>query len=190
MSEQTRRQAKVIRVFRWAHRKLAILLFVFFAIISLTGILLGLKKNTGLLAPTTTGVSSQLATWLPLDSLEALAKAYLHDTVSGNLNDAIDRLDIRPDKGIVKFLFKDHYWGLQLDGTNGKLLLVERRSSDFIEDLHDGSILDNVFGTSDEQVKVGYTVLMGISLFMLVATGFWLWYGPKRLRKRKRAEHG
>lgn len=185
----TKQQARRIRLFRWIHRKLAIILFVFFAIISLTGLLLGAKKNTGLLAPTQQGVSEGLSTWLSLDSLGRLAVSYLRDSVSPGLNAEIDRMDIRPDKGVVKVHFIGHYKGLQLDGTNGKLLLIENRSSDFIEDLHDGSILDNLFGTSGEQIKLGYTITMGISLFLLVATGFWLWYGPKILRKRRKAEH-
>src|SRR5690606_37998666 len=97
----------------------------------------------------------------------------------------VDRIDIRPDKGIVKFTFKKHYNGLQLDGTTGALLRVEKRRSDFIEKIHDGSILDKVFGTG-ESVKVSYTVVMGLSLFLLVVSGIWLWYGPKVLRRSRR----
>ena len=58
--------------------------------------------------------------------------------------------------------------------------------SDFVESLHDGSILDDLFGTGGEQFKAGYNTIMGLSLFLLTASGFWLWYGPKRLRKDKR----
>ncbi|HEX7844158.1 MAG TPA: PepSY-associated TM helix domain-containing protein [Chitinophagaceae bacterium] len=182
----TKKQARWIRTFRWLHRKIAIALFVFFLLISVTGILLGLKKNVGLLAPTQKGISADLSTWLPVDSLQKIAVQLLRDSVSADLSTELDRIDIRPDKGIVKFVFKDHYNGLQLDGTTGKLLLIEKRKSDFIEDLHDGSVLDNLFGTNDEQVKVGYTLIMGISLFMLVLSGLWLWFGPKLLRRSRR----
>ncbi len=181
----TKQQARWIRAFRWLHRKIAIFLFIFFLLISLTGILLGIKKQTGLLAPTQTGVSKDLATWLPLDSLYKNAIRYLKDSVSENFSSDLDRIDIRPDKGIVKFTFKDHFKGLQLDGSTGKLLSVEKRRSDFIEKLHDGSILDSFFGTGGDQIKVSYTVIMGLSLLMLVITGFWLWWGPKRLRKSR-----
>ena len=179
-------QARTIRIFRWLHRKIAIMLFVFFLVISITGVLLGLKKQNGLLAPTENGVSQDLSTWLPIDSLRKISIRYLHDSVSADISPVLDRIDIRPDKGIVKFVFKNHYKGLQLDGTTGKILLVEKRSSDLIENIHDGSILDRFFG-SGEKLKIGYTVTMGLSLFMLVMTGFWLWYGPKRIRKAKRA---
>lgn len=182
----TKKQARVIRALRWLHRKIAIITFIFFFLISLTGILLGLKKNVRLLAPTQKGISSDLSTWLPVDSLKKLAAAYLRDSVSPNLDDALDRIDIRPDKGVVKFVYLNHYWGLQLDGTTGKLLLVEQRKSDFIEDLHDGSLVDALLGAGDEPFKVGYTFILGFSLLMLVISGFWLWYGPKRLRKSRR----
>lgn len=100
----------------------------------------------------------------------------------------MDRIDIRPDKGIIKFTFKNHFKGLQLDGTTGALLSIETRKSDFIEKIHDGSILDKVFGTGGDGVKFYYTIIMGFSLFMLTVTGFWLWYGPKRLRRQKRSD--
>lgn len=182
----TKLQAKWIRRFRWLHRKIAIFLFVFFLVISVTGILLGIKKQTGLLAATQKGVSSDLSTWLSIDSLKKNAIRYLYDSVSTTLSPAIDRIDIRPDKGTIKFTFKNHFKGLQLDGTTGKLLAIETRKSDFIEKLHDGSILDKIFGTGRDQIKVTYTVIMGSSLFLLIISGWWLWYGPKRLRKSKK----
>lgn len=169
------------------HRKIAIFLFVFFLIISITGFLLGWKKKTGLLSPTQKGISTNPAQWLTIDSLHKLAVNYLKDSVDAKLSNELDRIDIRPSKGIVKFVFMDHYQGLQIDCTSGKLLLIEKRTSDLIEDIHDGTILDKLFGT-DERSMLGYTTIMGISLFMLVVSGFWLWYGPKRLRKRKKTE--
>lgn len=185
----TKQQAKWIRWFRWLHRKIAIFLFIFFLVISVTGVLLGIKKQTGLLAPTKKGLSSDLSTWLSFDSLQKNAIRYMQDSVQGNFSTAVDRIDVRPDKGIVKFTFKDHFLGLQIDGTTGKLLLIEKRKSDFIEKLHDGSLLDKIFGTNNDQFKIGYTAIMGLSLFMLIVTGMWLWYGPKRLRKSKQQQH-
>jgi len=184
----TKQQAKWIRGFRWLHRKIAIFLFIFFFIISITGFLLGWKKKTGLLAPTQKGVSTNLHGWLSIDSLNKLAVHYLHDSVDATLSKEMDRIDIRPSKGIVKFVFADHYWGLQIDCTTGKLLSIEKRNSDLVEDIHDGTILDKLFGT-DEKSMLGYTTVMGIALFMLTLTGFWLWYGPKRLRKNKQKEN-
>jgi uncharacterized iron-regulated membrane protein len=183
---ELKKQARLIRLLRWLHRKIAVALFIFFFIISVTGILLGLKKNTGLLAPTQKGVSSNAADWLPLDSLTRLAVHYLRDSVSEYYSPAIDRIDIRPQKGIAKFIFRGHFKGLQLDCTTGELLLIETRKSDFIEKIHDGSLFDRIFNTPGEEIKLGYTFIMGMSLLMLVLSGFWLWYGPKKLRKQKK----
>lgn len=158
-------------------------------VIAITGLLLGIKKQTGLLAPTKKGVSADLSTWLPIDSLRKNAVRFLHDSVSATLSTAVDRIDIRPDKGIIKFTFKDHFKGLQLDGTTGALLSIETRKSDFIEKIHDGSILDKIFGTGGDGIKFYYTIVMGFSLFMLTVTGFWLWYGPKRIRRQKRSDN-
>ena len=178
-------QAKRLRSFRWLHRKIAIFLFFFFFVISTTGLLLGWKKKTGLLAPTQTGTSSNPEDWLTLDSLQKLAIKYLSDSISSKLSKEPDRIDIRPSKGIAKFVFADHYWGVQIDCTSGKLLLTEKRNSDLIEDIHDGTLLDKIFGTGENSM-LGYTTIMGISLFMLTLTGFWLWYGPKRLRNARK----
>lgn len=182
----TKKQARLVRAFRWLHRKIAVPLLIFFFIMSLTGLLLGLKKNTGLLAPTQKGTAPGLAGWIPLDSLEKIAIRTFRDSISAGHPAELDRIDIRPDKGIAKFSFKGNYHGLQIDGVTGRILLVERRASDLIEDIHDGSILDNLVGTDAEQVKVVYTSVMGLSLLLLVISGFWLWYGPKRIRHVKR----
>jgi uncharacterized iron-regulated membrane protein len=183
--KDTKQQAKWIRAFRWLHRKIAIPTLIFLLIIAITGLLLGIKKQTGLQAPTQKGVSKNLSTWLPVDSLHRLANAFLRDSIRKDLSNDLDRIDIRPEKGIVKFVYVDHYWSLQLDGTTGKLLSIEKRNSDLIENIHDGSILDKLWGTG-EKAKIIYTVGSGICLTLLIVSGFWLWFGPKRLRQTKR----
>ena len=180
--------ANLIRVLIKIHRTIAIFLFAFFLVVSVTGLLLGWKKNSGglILPPSSTGISKDLKTWLPIDSLRGIAVRALHDSVSVSLSDELERIDARPQKGMVKFVFADDYWEIQLDGTTGKVLLVERRRSDIIENIHDGTILDILFNTENDQFKLSYTTIMGLSLLMLTISGFWLWYGPKRLRKQKR----
>lgn len=179
------KQAKWLRRFRKIHRATGAALFVFFFFISISGLLLGWKKHSGglILSKSYQGTSTNLADWLPLDSLQHMANSYLLTQVSPDLSTKIDRIDIRKDKGMVKFTYTDHIWGLQLDGSTGKLLHTERRYSDFIERIHDGSIIDNYIGTSNNQFKVFYTTVMGIALLLFTITGFWLWYGPKRMRR-------
>lgn len=179
-----KRQAKVLRIFRKIHRTTGALLFIFFFVISATGLLLGWKKNTnGLILPKTQkGTSTELVEWLPVDSLHTIACQTLHTSVSPDLSLELDRIDIRKDKGSVKFNFVDHYYEVQLDGATGNVLSIGQRRSDFFENVHDGSIIDRYLGTSGV-VKLIYSTIMGLSLLMFTITGFWLWYGPKRMRK-------
>jgi uncharacterized iron-regulated membrane protein len=179
------KQAKVLRVFRKIHRWTGALLFVFFFILAVTGLLLGWKKNSGglLLAKTHEGSSNNLGDWLSLDSLHRIACKVLHDSVSTDLSLNIDRIDVRKEKGTVKFVFAEHYWGIQLDGATGRLLHIERRVSDFIENVHDGVIVDKYFNTKGEIYKLIYTSIIGCALLLFTITGFWLWYGPKQMRK-------
>ena len=94
----------------------------------------------------------------------------------------IDRIDVRPSKGVMKVLFKDNYWEVQIDGKTGEIRSVAQRNSDWLEQIHDGSIISQGF-------KLVSMNFLGIGLLILIITGIWLWYGPKRLRwlkKRKK----
>ena len=184
-------QAKIIRIFRKIHRKTGALLFIFFLFISISGLLLAWKGNSnGIILPKTqNGTSTNLKSWLPIDSLHQKAIVILHDSISNNLNETISRIDIRKNKGVVKFIFENHYWEIQLDGATGNLLSIGKRNSDLLENIHDGSILDIWFNTSKKTFKLVYSTIMGTSLLLFTISGFWLWYGPKRMKyTRKKNE--
>ncbi|MBC7387864.1 MAG: PepSY domain-containing protein [Opitutaceae bacterium] len=187
LKTQRQRQAKWLRAIRKIHRTLGIFLFLFFIIVSLSGLLLGWKKHTGdlLLPQTRKGSTVNFKDWLPLDNLHQTACNVLRDSVSTRLSLELEKIDIRKDKGIVKFVFKEGFWEIQIDGTTGKLLHIGKRHSDLIEKLHDGSILDSVMDTSGGQIKLIYTSIMGFALLTFSITGFWLWYGPKRMKKKQ-----
>ncbi len=180
-----KQQARILRFFRKIHRTTGIILFLFFFFVAVTGLTLGWKKNTGgyILPESFKGTSTDLSKWLPIDSLRKNAFRIAHDSISSSLSTELERIDIRPDKGMVKFVFIEGFWGVQLDGTTGELLHIERRRSDFVENIHDGSILDYIFETDGEYLKLLYTTIMGLSLLIFTITGFWLWVGPKRMRR-------
>jgi hypothetical protein len=180
-------QASLLRLFRKIHRVTASLLFVFFFFMATSGILLGLKKHSAgiILSKSYSGTTSDLRGWLPMDSLYNNAIKVFSDSISQTLPIEVDRIEIHKDKGMVKFIFAKGFWGIQLDGATGELLHIERRRADFIEKIHDGSILDYYFGTSSGLIKVIYSSIMGVSLLVFTITGFWLWYGPKRMRRNK-----
>lgn len=181
-------QVATLRLFRKVHRLMGAVLFIFFFVVAITGVLLGWKKNTNgwILPATAKGTSTNLAAWKPIAQLHSIADSVLLHRVDKNLALDLDRIDIRKDKGIVKFVYAKHYWEVQLDGATGQALQVNLRKSDFIEDIHDASYLDAYFNTKGEPIKLTYTLIMGVALFLFCATGFWLWYGPIILRNKKR----
>ena len=179
MVNRTRRQrqAKVLRHTRRIHRWSGLTLFVFFFVIGTTSVLLGWKKQSDYLQPSTArGSSTELAEWLPADQLLRLAQTALADSLGPDYATTIDRIDYRPTKGSIKFLFEGHYQEVQLDGATGKLLSLGTRRSDWIEHLHDGSLISEPF-------KVVYSTVMGLATVVFTVSGFWLWYGPRRMRK-------
>lgn len=183
-NKQRKRQANILKLARKIHRMTGAILFVFFFLLAVTGLLLGWKKHSGgiILPKSFQGTSTDLRTWLPIDVLHQKALAIARESISPNLSTELERIDMRPDKGMVKFVFVEDYWGIQLDAATGELLHIERRRSDFIENVHDGSIFDYLLGTSSGQIKLVYTTIMGGALLMFTITGFWLWYGPKKYR--------
>ncbi|MBC2838295.1 PepSY-associated TM helix domain-containing protein [Robiginitalea sp. SC105] len=182
------KQANTLRVFRKIHRYTGAFLFMVFFFIAVSGLLLGWKKHTGdvLLAKTRTGSSANLAEWKPMAELRDRAVAFYRDSLNPEGPFSIDRIDVRPGKGVVKFTFETGFWGLQLDGATGEVLHVERRRSDIVEKLHDGSMVDTWFGIENGGFKLFYTSLSGVALLVFTITGFWLWYGPKRMRRQAR----
>jgi uncharacterized iron-regulated membrane protein len=187
-NSQRKKQAQTLRTYRKVHRLTGAFLFVFFFIIALTGVFLGWKKHSGgiLLPQSYKGSSTDLKTWQPLDELNNIATQILKDSIDPNLSAKLSRIDIRKRKGILKFIYKEHHWEIQLDGATGAVLNIGRRHSDWIENVHDGSIVDGMLGISKGWFKLFYTTVMGFALLLFTITGFWLWYGPKRMRKEQR----
>lgn len=183
MPSDRQQQAQTIRKTRKLHRLSGISLFVFFFIMAITGILLGWKKHSGeaIMPDTYKGTTDDMTAWLPLDTLRSLASEAVYRE-TGTLSE-IDRIDVRPGKGSMKFLFKGGYREVQLDAATGETLSVGRRHNDWIEQVHDGSIIDDWLGIPHSIFKVFYNTLMGVALVIFTVTGFWLWYGPKRMRK-------
>jgi len=166
-----------LRQFRTWHRFFGISVALFILVTASTGILLGWKKDVDLLQPPEQkGTSSLLREWVSIEQIVESAQHAMDSVVEGS--NEVDKLDVRPSKGIVKVLFKDGYWEVQVDGATGKSLSVLRRHSDWIEHIHDGSIVGDLF-------KLTYTNFIGWGLLILAISGVWLWYGPKLVRNIK-----
>ncbi|MFK7775699.1 MAG: PepSY domain-containing protein [Saprospiraceae bacterium] len=171
---------KSLRDFRVFHRWMGLTLGVLLIISAVTGVLLALKKDVEIIQPPTQkGVSKNLAEWKSLDEISAIAENIFHETYPNQKENLVDRMDVRPSKGIVKVLFEEGNWEVQVDGKSGEVKSIEKRYSDWIESLHDGSIISDGF-------KLVSMNFLGIGLLFLIATGFWLWYGPRRIRMKKK----
>lgn len=167
----------LLRAARALHKYFGVGIAMFFMVIAVTGIALGWKKNISTLQPVTQrGSSVEMRHW---KSLEEIAQAAIQALDSLGVDGTeIDRMDTRPDRGIIKVQFREGYWEAQVDAATGQVLSVARRHADWIERIHDGSIITDLF-------KIGYTNIAGTGLLMLSLSGIWLWVGPKIFRRWK-----
>ena len=97
--------------------------------------------------------------------------------------DDVDRLDVRPDRGLVKVQAKNG-WEVQVDTGTGKVLQTEYRRSDTIEAIHDGSWFH-------DRVKLWIFLPMAFIVLGLWVTGMYLFFLPllvKWSRRRQRAK--
>ncbi len=169
--------AKSIRDYRKVHRYLGLTISLLLIISAVTGVLLAWKKDIELLQPPTE--KGQQTAYNQYQSVESLAEVSVLAVDSLGLNASnIDRIEYRPTKGIAKVIFDKGTWEVQVDATNLEVLSVAKRHSDWIESLHDGSIISDFF-------KLISMNFLGIGLLLLIATGLWLWWGPKKIRSLK-----
>ena len=166
---------------RW-HSYLGVSLAILLLLSAVTGLLLGWKKQSDWLQPgTQRGTAGDLADWRPLSELSAAATLALTDIAGPDVPADIDRLDVRPGKNVVKVRFEHEHYEVQVDGITGEVLSVGQRNADWIEAIHDGSIVSQPF-------KLISMNALAIGLLVMIATGTWLYYGPRRYRaQRKRA---
>ncbi|PSL07812.1 PepSY-associated TM helix domain-containing protein [Cecembia rubra] len=176
--------ANLTRIHRRIHKWVSIPFVFFLILIGVTAILLAWKKELHLIPKTQKTKMESPSTWIPVEKILEIGSQYMRDSL--HKESIIDRLDIRPEKGIVKIIFKYHFTEVQIDGYSGEILSVAQRNSDLIEKIHDGSILD-FWGRSDsESSKQIYSTLTSLALIVLGISGFYLWYNPKRMKKIKK----
>ena len=143
------------------------------------GLLLMLKKEISWIQPPTEkGTQSAALPALGMDALFAIAS----DIPELDVTDwsALARVDVKPGKGIVKFVAENN-WEAQIDTHTGEVLGVAFRRSDIIESLHDGSFFA-------DWVKLYIFFPSGLILFVLWGTGIYLFFLPhwKRWRRGRR----
>lgn len=153
-------------------------------IIGATGLLLAWKKEFKFIPPTLKDTSTQPS--LSLERIEEIATTYIVENT--DLDPEVDRLDIRPRQGVAKVRFTNHYSEVQVGIKSGEILSVKTRTSDIIEQIHDGSIIDFFIKSNNEEVKKTYVTITCFGLMFLSITGFYLWYNPRRIKNQKLKE--
>lgn len=179
----TSKTAQNTRINRRIHKWLSLPFVAFMLLIGVTAILLAWKKEVGLIPKTQTTKVENPTAWIPLERMIAISQEVMRDSL--NKSDLVDRVDVRPDKGIAKIVFKKHFTEVQVDGYSGEVLSIAQRNSDLIEKIHDGSIIDFLIESSSENSKIIYSTLTSLALIAFAITGFYLWYNPRKMKKAK-----
>lgn len=164
------------RTTRKTHYWIGIGILVPVLIVVGSGILLQVKKQWSWVQP----VEQRGTGTEPAVDLEGILAAVVGGTDLGVASwDDIDRLDVRPGKGLVKVRLKNG-WEVQVDLGTGAVLQQDFRRTDVIEALHDGSWF------AGDWTKLGVFLPSAVGLFILALSGFWLFLLPIRARRRQR----
>lgn len=160
------------RVHYWTSFVIALPLLAIIA----TGLLLQLKKQSAWVQP----VEQRGTGTVPEVGLDRILEQVMGLPDMGVTGwDDIDRLDVRPAKGLVKVLLVSGY-EVQIDLGTGAVLQTAYRRSDLIESLHDGSF----FG--GDWTKLGLFLPTGVALLLLWLGGMWMWWIPFVAKRRVR----
>ncbi|MEM7661921.1 MAG: PepSY-associated TM helix domain-containing protein [Pseudomonadota bacterium] len=141
------------------------------------GIVLMLKKEIAWIQPPTERGIEAGAPTLSLDEMFDAATSI--EAAGFQTWDDIDRIDVRPGKGVAKFRGENN-WEVQVDTTNGEVLHAAFRRSDIIESIHDGSFFAS-------WTKLFLFLPAGLVLFGLWGTGLYLFALPhfKKWQKQR-----
>lgn len=145
-----------------------------FLVVIATGLLLQLKKQLPWIQPSEQkGVAG--APLVSMETIMASARSVPEAQISEW--EHVDRLDVRPAKGLIKVIGISR-WELQLDAASGEVLQTAYRRSDLMESLHDGSWFHPL-------MKLWVFLPSGVIVFVLWVTGIYLFLLPIRSRRAK-----
>jgi uncharacterized iron-regulated membrane protein len=162
---------------RDVHRWGSIITAVPVLVIVVTGIILQLKKDVAWIQPPT-GQGTGRQPTITFDRILQIASRVADAKIDSW--DDVDRLDVRPARGIVKVRAKSR-WEIQIDASTGEVYQVGYRRSDLIESMHDGSFFHPM-------VKLGVFLPTAVVLLILWATGVYLFVMPYLSQRKKKAK--
>lgn len=158
---------------RKVHRWGAIVVALPFLVVLVTGVLLQLKKQLPWVQPAEArGASATPA----LSAAQILATVQRVPEAKAQSWADIDRVDMRPAKGLIKVITTSR-WEVQLDAATGAVLHSAFRRSDLLESLHDGSWFHPA-------AKLWVFLPVGVVVLVLWGTGLYLFAVPILARRR------
>jgi uncharacterized iron-regulated membrane protein len=164
------------RTLRLIHYWLTAFTLFTVAMVAVTGVLLSVKKEFDVLQPPTAEGTSP---GLPATRLDRLLAAVTAEPGRSALRwQDVDRIDVRPGDGIAKLILNDRT-EYQVDLHTLEVLQTGYRTSDFVETLHDFSVLGD-WG------KYLLSLPTGIALLVLWGTGAYMFVKPMLVKRRKR----
>lgn len=170
------RRSRAPKLNRRLHRVGALISALPVLVVVVSGLFLQLKKDWAFVQPPTVrGSTSELQ----VDWDAILAGAASVKEAGIDSWDDVDRLDVRPGKGMLKVRGKNR-WEVQLDAVTGEVLQSSYRRSDLIESIHDGSFFSDA-------VKLWVFLPAAVVLLGLWISGVYLWLLPHLVRRRRQA---
>ena len=160
---------------RRIHYWLTLLVAIPLTIVVSTGILLQIKKQWTWVQPPEKKGTGKVPGITFSDMLE---KVRSHQGFEEFDWSDIQRIDVRPSKGVTKIVLTGD-WEMQLNSTTGEILQVAIRRSDWIESLHDGSYFLGDYS------KLGIFLPSGIGLLLMLVSGLWLFWHPIQAKRKK-----
>ena len=140
-----------------------------------TGLLLQLKKEIDWIQPPTHSGQASIPT-LDLSGFLEISMSIPEAKISSWAD--INRIDLRPLKGIAKIRAKNN-WEIQIDHQTGEVLHVAYRRSDTIESIHDGTFFH-------DKAKLGLFFPAACILLILWGTGLYLFLLPYLAKNKSR----
>jgi uncharacterized iron-regulated membrane protein len=160
------------RIHYWASFIVAVPLLVMIA----SGLLLQSKKHWAWVQPVEQRGTGTVPT-IDLDGILTSLKTVPGMRVEGWHD--VNRLDVRPARGVVKAWLMNGY-EVQIDLGTGRVLQTAYRRSDLIEAIHDGSF----FG--GDWMKLGLFLPAGLTVLLLWLSGLWMWWVPFIAKRRRK----
>lgn len=160
---------------RTIHKWASIVIVIPLLVVFVTGILLLLKKEFSIIQPPSAKGVAKIPT---IEFNQVLAAAQSVEGAQITSWEDINRLDVRPSKGIIK-IRGNNRMEIQIDASTGDVLHVAKRNSDFIESIHDGTFFE-------KNANLWLMLPVAIVSVLISITGIILFIQPYMKKKRRR----